>query len=141
MILSTVGISKSFGEELIIDDASILINEGEKVALVGINGSGKTTFLRIIASEIKADSGDVIFAKSASFAYLKQINDIDSDLSIEEELVKVIQPILDTQERFGRLQEEIALADEEEISIFAKAFSFFDGQVKVAGFTGPWLYT
>ncbi len=112
MILSTVGISKSFGEELIIDDASILINEGEKVALVGINGSGKTTLLKIIASEMKADRGDVIFAKSATFAYLKQINDIDSGLSIEEELIKVIQPILDTQERFDRLQEEIAQADE-----------------------------
>jgi len=112
LVLSTGNISKSFAGEKLIEGASILINEGEKAALVGINGSGKTTFLKIIAGELSPDEGIVTFAKNSSFAYLKQINDIDTNLSIEEELTTVIKPILDMEERFIKLQEEISKADE-----------------------------
>lgn len=115
LVLSTANISKSFAGETLIEDADILINEGEKVALVGINGSGKTTFLKIVAGEMSPDSGIVTFAKNTSFAYLKQINNIDTDLTIEEELTTVIKPILDMEERFLKLQEEISKANEKEL--------------------------
>ena len=115
MVLSTANISKSFAGETLIEDADILINEGEKAALVGINGSGKTTFLKIVAGEMSPDSGIVTFAKNTSFAYLKQINNIDTDLTIEEELTTVIKPILDMEERFIKLQEEISKANEKEL--------------------------
>lgn len=115
MVLSTANISKSFAGETLIEDADILINEGEKAALVGINGSGKTTFLKIVAGEMSPDSGIVTFAKNTSFAYLKQINNIDTDLTIEEELTTVIKPILDMEERFLKLQEEISKANEKEL--------------------------
>lgn len=115
LVLSTANISKSFAGETLIEDADILINEGEKAALVGINGSGKTTFLKIIAGEMSPDSGIVTFAKNTSFAYLKQINNIDTDLTIEEELTTVIKPILDMEERFLKLQEEISKANEKEL--------------------------
>lgn len=115
LVLSTANISKSFAGETLIEDADILINEGEKAALVGINGSGKTTFLKIIAGEMSPDSGIVTFAKNTSFAYLKQINNIDTDLTIEEELTTVIKPIIDMEERFLKLQEEISKANEKEL--------------------------
>ena len=115
LVLSTANISKSFAGETLIEDADILINEGDKVALVGINGSGKTTFLKIVAGEMSPDSGIVTFAKNTSFAYLKQINNIDTDLTIEEELTTVIKPILDMEERFLKLQEEISKANEKEL--------------------------
>ena len=115
LVLSTANISKSFAGETLIEDADILINEGEKAALVGINGSGKTTFLKIVAGEMSHDSGIVTFAKNTSFAYLKQINNIDTDLTIEEELTTVIKPILDMEERFLKLQEEISKANEKEL--------------------------
>ncbi len=121
MVLSTANISKSFAGETLIEDADILINEGEKAALVGINGSGKTTFLKIVAGEMSPDSGIVTFAKNTSFAYLKQINNIDTDLTIEEELTTVIKPILDMEERFLKLQEEISKANEKELeSLYAE---------------------
>ena len=121
LVLSTANISKSFAGETLIEDADILINEGEKAALVGINGSGKTTFLKIVAGEMSSDSGIVTFAKNTSFAYLKQINNIDTDLTIEEELTTVIKPILDMEERFLKLQEEISKANEKELeSLYAE---------------------
>lgn len=63
MILSCQGISKSFGEKVILEDASFHIEEREKAALIGNNGAGKTTLLRIIREEIHADAGQVVLAK------------------------------------------------------------------------------
>lgn len=63
MILSCQGISKSFGEKVILEDASFHIEEREKAALIGNNGAGKTTLLRIIMEEIHADAGQVVLAK------------------------------------------------------------------------------
>ena len=63
MVLACNNISKSFGIDEIIKNASFHIEEREKAAIVGINGAGKTTLLRIIMGEYQADSGEVIIAK------------------------------------------------------------------------------
>ena len=63
MLLSCQGISKSFGEKVILEDASFHIEEREKAALIGNNGAGKTTLLRIIMNELHADSGQVVLMK------------------------------------------------------------------------------
>ena len=72
MILSCQGISKSFGEKVILEDASFHIEEREKAALIGNNGAGKTTLLRIIMEEIHADAGQVVLAKDKRIGYLAQ---------------------------------------------------------------------
>lgn len=59
-VLNVSGISKSFGDEVIIKDISLELNEGEIVALLGISGSGKTTLFNIIAGLSKPNSGEVI---------------------------------------------------------------------------------
>ena len=69
MILSCQSICKSFGEKVILQDASFHIEEREKAALIGNNGAGKTTLLRIIMEEISADSGQVVIARIRRFVY------------------------------------------------------------------------
>ena len=76
MILSCQSICKSFGEKVILQDASFHIEEREKAALIGNNGAGKTTLLRIIMEEISADSGQVVIAKDKKIGYLAQYQDI-----------------------------------------------------------------
>lgn len=63
MILSCQNICKSFGEKIILKDASFHIEDREKAALIGNNGAGKTTLLRIIMHELSPDSGNVVLAK------------------------------------------------------------------------------
>lgn len=63
MILSCQNICKAFGEKVILNDASFHIEDREKAALIGCNGVGKTTLLRIIMQEISADSGTVVLAR------------------------------------------------------------------------------
>ena len=79
MILSCNNISKSFDDTQIISNCSFVINEGEKVAIVGINGAGKSTLLKIIVGELKADDGTVIISKDKSIGYLSQHHNINNN--------------------------------------------------------------
>ena len=79
MILSCQNISKAFGTECIVTQASFHIEDHEKAAIVGINGAGKTTLLRMIVGELEPDSGVVALAKGKTFGYLEQHQDIHGD--------------------------------------------------------------
>ena len=107
MILNATNISKSFGSNEIIKDANFLVNEHEKVAIVGVNGAGKSTLLKILTGEEHADSGNVILAKDAKLGYLRQINNVDSTLSIIDELYTVIEHILNMEKRMLEMQEQM----------------------------------
>ena len=107
MILNATNISKSFGSNEIIKEANFLVNEHEKVAIVGVNGAGKTTLLKILTGEEASDSGSVTLAKDAKLGYLRQINNVDSTLSIINELYTVIEPILNMEKRMLEMQEQM----------------------------------
>lgn len=107
MILNATNISKSFGSNEIIKNATFLVNEHEKVAIVGVNGAGKTTLLKILTGEESADSGSITLAKDAKLGYLRQINNVDSALSIIDELYTVIEPILNMEKRMSQMQEDM----------------------------------
>jgi len=107
LILNATNISKSFGSNEIIKDATFLVNEHEKVAIVGVNGAGKTTLLKILTGEESADSGSITLAKDAKLGYLRQINNVDSSLSIIDELYTVIEPILNMEKRMSQMQEDM----------------------------------
>ena len=107
MILSVNHLSKSYGEQTLFKEASFLINDREKAAIVGLNGTGKTTLLRLIFGEEKADSGEIYVARGIRVSYLRQINDIHSDESLLTEMEKVIAPILEMEERIALLSEKM----------------------------------
>ena len=107
MILSCQSICKSFGEKVILQDASFHIEEREKAALIGNNGAGKTTLLRIIMQEISADSGNVVIAKDKKIGYLAQYQDIHGHHTIYEELMTTKQYILDMEDKIRSLEQEM----------------------------------
>lgn len=71
-ILNIENLTKAYGDKVLFDDVSLGINEGDKIGIIGVNGSGKSTFLRIIAGLEEADSGRVIRNRQADIAYLAQ---------------------------------------------------------------------
>ena len=123
MILSCQGVSKAFGEKVILDDASFHIEEREKAALIGNNGAGKTTLLRIIMGEIPSDSGTVTLAKDSRIGYLAQYQDIQGDLTIYEELLTTKQYILDMENRMRAIEKEMKHADGEELDHLMNAYT------------------
>ena len=87
-VLSVNGICKSFQGETILDNISFSINKNDKVAIVGDNGEGKTTLLKIITKELEADSGTVYYDVNGGIGYLSQqvIVNIENTLLEEMEL-------------------------------------------------------
>ena len=123
MILSCQGICKSFGDKVILKDASFHIEEREKAALVGSNGAGKTTLLRIIMHELSADSGTVVLAKDSRIGYLAQYQDIQGHRTIYEELLTTKQHILDMEQRMRSIEQEMKHACQEELDRLMNAYT------------------
>ena len=87
-VLSVNGIYKSFGATEILSDVSFSVNKNDKVAIIGDNGEGKTTLLKIITKQLEADKGSVYFEDPSSVGYLSQqvIDNIEHTLIEEMEL-------------------------------------------------------
>ncbi len=86
MILACHGISKSFGENVIVTEGSFHIEDHEKAALVGPNGAGKTTLFKMIVGELSSDAGEIILTKGKTLGYLAQHQDMVSGSTIYEEV-------------------------------------------------------
>ena len=99
MILSCNHISKTYGIEEILNDCSFFINDYEKAAIVGNNGAGKSTILKIIMGELSADSGTVTIGKDKTIGYLAQYQDLNTDHSIYEEVKSVKKTIIDMEQK------------------------------------------
>ena len=123
MILSCQGISKSFGEKVILEDASFHIEDREKAALIGNNGAGKTTLLRIIMEEIHSDAGQVVLAKDKRIGYLAQYQDVQGHLSVYEELLSTKQYIIDMEERLRAMEVQMKNASGEELDRLMNSYT------------------
>ena len=101
-------ISKSYGTKILFDHIGFNINEGDKIALVAPNGTGKTSLLRILAGKDKSDSGGKItFLKDIRIAFLEQEYEFDPSLSIGQQLYS---DDADVQLRTIRILDELGLS-------------------------------
>ena len=71
-LLTMEQISKSYGEKYLFREADFSINEGEKIGVIGVNGTGKSTLLRILAGKEEADSGKLTMGSKLKISYLPQ---------------------------------------------------------------------
>ena len=99
MILSCNHISKSYGVDTILDDCSFFVNDGEKAAIVGNNGAGKSTIMKIIMGELSADNGTITLGKNKTIGYLAQYQDLASHNSIYDEVKSVKADIINMEKK------------------------------------------
>lgn len=81
-VINVEHISKLYGDKLVLEDLSCSVDEGDKIGIIGINGIGKSTLLRIIAGEEEADEGKIIFSNGLTVGWLGQNPEFDEDSSI-----------------------------------------------------------
>ena len=120
-LLSVEGISKSYGEKVVFNPLSFGINQGQKIALIAKNGSGKTSILNIIAGEDTPDKGNVVFRKGTRVAYLAQEPKLDSKLTVEESILQSDNPILKIIANYDN-----SLENPEDQEAYQKAFEAMD---------------
>lgn len=107
MILACHGIAKAFGEDVIVENGSFHIEDREKVALVGINGAGKSTILKMIVGELPTDAGQVILTKGKTLGYLAQHQAMKSGSTIYEEVRSSRPDILQMNQQLRDIEEEL----------------------------------
>ena len=109
MILLTLqNVNKSFGINTILKDVSLTLQAGSRMGLVGVNGSGKSTLFRLISGAMEPDSGVISLAKGTRVGVLTQDADIRSDLTIQQELERVFEPVREMERRMREMEQEMA---------------------------------
>lgn len=115
MILACHNIEKSFGDRVIVHEGSFHIEEREKAALVGINGAGKSTILKMIMNEEPLDAGDIILAKGKTIGYLAQHQNMIPDGTIYEEVRSAKADIIEMEQRIRSIELELKSLSGEEL--------------------------
>ncbi len=109
IMLSCNKLYKSFGVETILEDISFSINEGDKVGIVGVNGTGKTTLFKVITGIYGYDSGDIFTSKGCKIGYLEQNTNFYSEKTIYDEVLEVFSDLIDAENELRILENKIAL--------------------------------
>ena len=92
ILLNAEGIRKSYSEKILLDGVNLAIGEGDKVGLIGVNGTGKSTLLKILAGVDEAESGSVICGRGVRIGYLPQVPDFDGNLTVLQQAMAGVSP-------------------------------------------------
>ena len=115
MILACHNISKAFGDQIIVKSGSFHIEEREKAALIGLNGAGKSTILKMIMKELDTDEGDIILSKGKTIGYLSQHQDLSAHHSILEELKSARTEIIEMERQIRTMELEMKHLEGEQL--------------------------
>ena len=115
MILACHNIEKSFGDRLIVRNGSFHIEDGEKAALVGINGAGKSTILKMIIGEEPLDDGNVVLSKGKTIGYLAQHQSLIPGGTIYEELKTAKADIIEMEEKIRAIEHKLKYLSGQEL--------------------------
>lgn len=111
-ILAVENLAKSYGAQDVFWDISLQVARGDKIALIGPNGHGKTTLLRILAGFEHPTGGTVNRAGTLSIGYLPQVADLESAHSLYGEVREAFQPLLAMQAELRRLEQQMGDSDQ-----------------------------
>ena len=108
IVLSCNNLNKSFGIDSILENVSFSVNENDKIGIIGINGTGKTTLFKVISGIYGYDSGDIYTSKDCEIGYLEQNTNFHSENTIFEEVLEVFNHLIDMEKYLRDLEHQIA---------------------------------
>lgn len=108
IILSCNNLTKSFGVESILENISFTVNEGDKIGVIGVNGTGKTSLFKIISGIYGYDSGEIYTSKDCEIGYLEQNTNFYSDNTIFTEVLEVFSDLIKMEEDLRKMECEIS---------------------------------
>ena len=107
-MISIEGLKVEFGVTPLFEDVSFVINKKDRIALVGKNGAGKSTMLKILAGEQRPTEGTVAVQRNITVGYLPQVMVLSDSRTVMEEAEMAFEHIFEMQERLNRMNQELA---------------------------------
>jgi ABC transport system ATP-binding/permease protein len=94
-VFSSRSVSLSYGAQNVLDESVLVVHEGDRVGLLGRNGSGKSTFLKIVAGVMEPDSGEIVRRRDLLTGYLPQVFDLDGERTVHANILEGARRILE----------------------------------------------
>ena len=104
-------VRKDYGGQRVLDDATLVLKPGERVALVAPNGAGKSTLLKIVAGLEEADSGRVLLPPGTVVGYLAQDAGVQPGRSLHDEVLSAVSDLLDLENAMRSVEQRISAGD------------------------------
>lgn len=135
MLLSVNSVSKSFSDELLFENVSFSIDEGDKIGFVGANGAGKSTLVKMLMGELPCDSGEVFKNKYTKIGYLEQYACADSGKSIYDELLEVFSELVNIEAELEEIRFDLENDRRGDSALIERQQKLSDRFAEADGFT------
>jgi macrolide transport system ATP-binding/permease protein len=123
MLLTVRNLTKSYGAITVLNDISFIVNQQERIGIVGANGVGKSTLLRLLTGEEASDAGAITYAPSVEFGYLPQTTPDFHGRSIEDLILESVGHLRQLEQRMRTLEAAMATASEEQLPALLEEYS------------------
>ena len=128
MLLKAQSVSKSFGPAKILKDVSLQINSGDTIGLIGVNGAGKTTFLKILLGVERPDTGEII-RHTSRVGYLEQFAESSSEYTVRDVLGRPYGHVERIKVRMKELDEKMASGGDIDWNAVAEEYAKLDSEL------------
>ena len=133
MLLNVSHVNKSYGEDVIIKDATFSVDEGSKLAIVGNNGCGKSTLMKIIVGQLPMDDGDVSLKKDASFGYLAQYQEDANNDNILDHVLNAKADLLSMEKKLSDMEYKMNDISADEMEAFMDSYHKLQHKFDLSG--------
>lgn len=133
-ILKVTDVSFSFGNRTILENASFVLQKGEHIGLIGLNGEGKTTFIKMITGGLTPDSGKIEWCKRITTGYLDQYTTLTKGKTIREVLREAFQHMYDLENELNSLYEQMGDSTPEELEMLLEETGEIQSELESSGF-------
>jgi ATPase subunit of ABC transporter with duplicated ATPase domains len=133
-VLKCTDVSFSFGNRLILEDASFVMQKGEHIGLIGLNGEGKSTFIKMITGELTPDNGKIEWAKRITTGYLDQYTNLTKGKTIREVLREAFDYMYNLEREMNELYEKMCDCTEEEMNQYMEDAGEIASELESSGF-------
>ncbi|UCC65516.1 MAG: ABC-F family ATP-binding cassette domain-containing protein [Anaerolineae bacterium] len=133
-MLQVSNLSKTYGDDVILENVSFVVNAGDRVGLVGPNGCGKTTLLRIIVGQEKPDQGSVRLSPAhVTAGYLAQSLEFETGATVGDVMRQAVKGLREAECRVEALAQEMAVALGDELSRLMDEYAAALARLEAAG--------
>ena len=132
-LLSVANVAYSYGDARVLDGVSLTLDAGQRVGIVGRNGEGKSTLMKIIVGSMKPDEGQVAVARGASVGYLTQDFQLDLEKTLREEAMSAFGDLQGLHDKLEAIAHAMGEAEGDELDRLLKEYEGIERRMEASG--------